>query len=63
MQRLWNWIKHLVEGAVFAGLIITMLGDKVTSDPKWLFLAILVGGSFIADEIDEAFNENKKDRS
>lgn len=63
MQRVWRWFKHIAEGLIFAGLIVTMLGNQITSDPKWFFLAILVGGSFIADEIDDAIDEDKKDRS
>lgn len=62
MARLWRWIKHIGEGLIFAGLIVTMLGNQITSDPKWFFLAILVAGSFIADEIDDAIDEDKKDK-
>lgn len=57
MKRVWHVIKCLTEGFLMSLLALSIMGDLMKSDVRWVIIGIIFAGSFIADGIDEAFDE------
>lgn len=59
MKKKWRRFRAIAEGLLFGGLMLSLMGDLIWKDLKWLILTIIVAGSFIADGIDEALEDEE----